>query len=52
MDNLQVHKTEEVTLELQSMNIEAIFAPAYSPDYNPIEFYFSQLKMIVRKWRL
>ena len=22
------------------MNIEAIFAPAYSPDYNPIEYYF------------
>ena len=34
------------------MNIEAIFAPAYSPDYNPIEYYFSMLKRIVRKWRL
>ena len=34
------------------MNIEAIWAPAYSPDYNPIEFYFGQLKRIVRKWRL
>ena len=34
------------------MNIEAIFAPAYSPYYNPIEYYFSMLKRIVRKWRL
>ena len=44
MDNLAVHKTEEVSEKLQQCNIEAIFAPAYSPELNAIEFYFSMLK--------
>ena len=52
MDNLQVHKTAEVREEMERMNIEPIFSPAYSPDYNPIEYMFSKLKGIVRKMRL
>ena len=52
MDNLAVHKTELVRYEMQQMNIEAIFAPRYSPELNPIEHTFSKLKGIVRRMRL
>ena len=52
MDNLAVHKTAAVREEMEKMNIEPVFSPAYSPDYNPIEYIFSKLKGIVRKWRL
>ena len=52
MDNLGVHKTPEVKEELERKNIEAIYAPIYSPDYNPIEFCFSKLKFLVKKMRL
>ena len=52
MDNLQVHKTAEVTAQMEQYNIEPIFSPAYSPDYNPIEYMFSKLKGMVRKMRL
>ena len=52
MDNLQVHKTVEVKTLMEQYNIEPIFSPAYSPDYNPIEYMFSKLKGMVRKMRL
>lgn len=52
MDNLSVHKTEEVSRQMELYNIEPIFSPAYSPDYNPIEYMFSKLKGIVRRMRL
>ena len=38
--------------ENRKLTLPNCFAPAYSPDYNPIEYYFSMLKRIVRKWRL
>ena len=52
MDNLQVHKTEAVRYTMEQMNIEPVYAPAYSPDYNPIEYIFSKLKAIVKRQRL
>ena len=52
MDNLAVHKTAAVRREMELMNIEPVFAPVYSPEYNPIEYCFSQLKRIVKKYRL
>ena len=52
MDNLQVHKTVEVREYMQQNNIEAIWAPKYSPAYNPIETVFAWLKLDVKKMRL
>ena len=44
MDNLSVHKTKEVKALMDDLDIVPVWAPTYSPDYNPIEFIFSKLK--------
>ena len=44
MDNLQVHKTEEVNQVCQERKVQKIFNVPYSPDFNGIESYFSLLK--------
>ena len=41
MDNLRVHHAKKVLKEMEELDIEPIWAPIYSPDYNPIEFVFS-----------
>ena len=52
MDNLAVHKTKDVRTLMEELNIHPIWAPPYSPDYNPIEFIFSKLKMLVKNMRI
>ena len=52
MDNLRVHKTNAVREVLEELEIEVIWAPVYSPEYNPIELVFSQYKHIVKNMRL
>ena len=52
MDNLAVHKTIDVKTLMTELNIHPIWAPPYSPDYNPIEFIFSKLKSVVKKMRI
>ena len=51
MDNLKVHHAILVQPVYQELKITPIWAPAYSPEYNPIELYFNCLKRIVKKWR-
>ena len=52
MDNLQVHKQADVRRAMEVGNITPVFAPKYSPDFNPIETVFSWLKYKVKKMRL
>ena len=52
MDNLAVHKTRETMVVYRRLNITPIFNLAYSPDYNPIESVFSQVKRIFNRERL
>ena len=52
MDNLSVHTTKEVKKVMEDLNFIYCMSPIYSPDYNPIEFYFSMLKRLVKKERL
>ena len=49
MDNLSVHKNEEVRAEIEACGCRLVFLPAYSPDFNPIEHAFSKLKQFLRK---
>lgn len=49
MDNLQVHKTPAVLAALQQARIPPIFLPPYSPDMNPIELMWSDVKRQLRK---
>ena len=52
MDNLRVHISNLVKEAYWDLDIEPIFAPAYSPEYNPIEFVFAILKQTVKTLRL
>jgi transposase len=49
MDNLGSHKAVEVRRAIRAAGALLIFLPPYSPDLNPIEQAFSQLKTLLRK---
>ena len=48
MDNLACHKTAEVARLIGVAGAEVRYLPAYSPDLNPIERLFSNLKAALR----
>ena len=52
MDSLPVHRGEEVQTVMDELDIEVMWAPKYSPDYNPIELVFSQIKALMKRLRL
>ena len=49
MDNLRVHRIEEVRTLLSRAGVMLMYLPAYSPDLNPIEMMWSKVKAILRK---
>ena len=49
MDNLPAHKVEGVRKLIAEAGAELRLLPAYSPDLNPIEVVFAQLKSHLRK---
>jgi transposase len=49
MDNLRVHKAPAVRDLLAHHNIRVLFLPPYSPEFNPIEMYWSLFKRILRR---
>ncbi len=49
MDNLSSHKAAAVRRAIKAAGAKLIFLPPYSPDLNPIEQAFSQLKTLLRK---
>ena len=52
LDNLKIHKCEETWDVYDELGIHPVFAPKYSPEYNPIELVFSKLKEWTRRQRL
>ncbi len=44
MDNVRFHHCHEIGNYLDSINVESIYLPPYSPDLNPIENVFSCTK--------
>ena len=52
LDNLSVHKSNDVQERMAELGIKCIFAPVYSPDFNPIEFVFSIVKREIKSERL
>lgn len=44
MDNCRFHHRADVKQTLTDLNINSLYLPAYSPQLNPIEEYFSHLK--------
>ena len=48
MDNISFHHSHEVKELAKQNNIQLLYPPPYSPEFNPIEIAFSQLKRIFR----
>lgn len=44
IDNLSVHKGEEVRNAIEVVGCTLLFLPSYSPDFSPIELGFSKIK--------
>lgn len=49
-DNLRIHKNKTIIDYCDMNNISLSFIPPYSPDFNPIENYFSEAKRIFRRY--
>jgi len=49
MDNLNVHKGEQVRAVIERYGCQLLFLPAYSPDLTPIEGMFSKVKQALRR---
>jgi len=49
LDNLSVHKAEEVARLITAAGCQVRFFPSYSPDLSPIELAFSKIKAWLRK---
>lgn len=49
LDNLSVHKNAAARAAIEAAGCQCCFLPAYSPDFNPIELLFAQLKAHLRR---
>jgi transposase len=49
LDNLPAHKSEKAEMVVRACGAWFLFLPPYSPDLNPIEQVFSQIKAHLRK---
>ncbi len=52
LDNLRVHHSKIVQKMFADLKIECIFNVPYTPENNPIEYFFSTLKCRYKKMRL
>lgn len=48
-DNLGSHKTDEVRKAIEAVGAAILYLPPSSPDFNPIEMFFSKLKALLKK---
>lgn len=48
MDNLSAHKSDVIVPMIEAVGAKVIFLSPYSPDFNPIELWWSQLKSFLR----
>lgn len=53
MDNLSSHRRPVVRTLIEAAGCTLLYLSAYSPDFNPIELFFSKLKALLRgaAWR-
>lgn len=50
MDNLPAHKLEKIEPWIQAIGASILNLSPYSPDFNPIELWWSQLKAFLRQF--
>ena len=46
MDNARIHKTAETQALIQACGAKVLYLPPYSPDYNPVEHLFANIKKL------
>lgn len=51
MDNLNSHHRASITEAIEAVGAGVLYLPTYSPEFNPIEMMWSQLKSFVRLFR-
>jgi len=49
LDNASFHRSEKTRTLVESAGCEILFLPPYSPDLNPIEKYWANLKVKIRE---
>ena len=49
MDNCSSHNNNDVKNLLKENNVNYLFTPPYSPEYNPIELAWSKFKQFIKK---
>jgi transposase len=50
MDNVPAHKVAAIESLIQSVGASVLYQSPYSPDFNPIEHWWSQLKAFLRQF--
>lgn len=50
-DNAKFHKSPEIEILIESAGCKLLFLPPYSPDLNPIEHFWAELKAWIRRFR-
>ena len=48
MDNLNVHKVRRVRAAIESVGASVVYLPTYSPEFNPIELWWADVKRHLR----
>ena len=52
LDNATIHRSKKVTSFLKDSGIEAIYNVPYSPQFNPIEHVWAQVKAVFKRRKL
>jgi len=47
LDNFTTHRSKKTIEFANSLNIDLVFLPPYSPDLNPIEYIWKSVKRII-----
>lgn len=50
MDNLSAHKRSSIVPMIEAVGASVLNLSSYSPDFNPIELWWSQLKFFLRSF--
>jgi transposase len=48
MDNAAIHHTERIKQMCRDARVKLVYLPPYSPDFNPIEEFFAELKAFIK----
>lgn len=50
MDNLPAHKVAAIVPLIEAVGAKVLYLSPYSPEFNPIEHWWSQLKVFLRQF--